>query len=61
MTTLTSEMLAKMTLEERRKIAAHMLSPARCGGLDYVDGKPMYRAGGRLMTPEEFHRPRYGG
>lgn len=48
------KILAEMTREERVELARHMVSPARCGGLSYIDGKPMYRVGGRYVTPEEF-------
>ncbi len=54
MSQLSAEILAKMTHDQLVEVARHMVSPARCGGLTYVDGKPMYRAGGKLWTPEEF-------
>ena len=31
-----------------------MNAPMRCGGLDYIDGKPFYRIGGGLVPPEIF-------
>lgn len=42
------------TEEGRRRLVESMMSPKRCGGLDYIDGKPFYRVGGRLLTPEEY-------
>ena len=44
------------TEEGRKKIAASMKQPIRCGGLDYIDGKPFLRIGGKLYTPEEVEK-----
>lgn len=43
---------ALKTPEGRKKIASFMVVPIRCGGLDYIDGKPMYRLGGWLVPAE---------
>jgi hypothetical protein len=44
------------TEEGREKLKRSMHMPVRCGGLDYIDGKPFYRCGGKLYTPEEFEK-----
>jgi hypothetical protein len=44
------------TKEGREKISKSMQQPIRCGGLDYINGKPFYRSGGKLYTPEEFSK-----
>jgi hypothetical protein len=45
-----------LTPEGRKKLAYSMPSHIKCGGLDYIDGKPFYRSGGKLYTPEEFQK-----
>ena len=35
--------LSDLTPEEKLRLASTMVSPGRCGGLDYVDGDPTYR------------------
>ena len=52
--TITEEMLKKMTKEEREELVKHLISPIRCGGLDYIDGKPFYRIGGKLIPKDEM-------
>lgn len=44
------------TEEGKKKIVKSMVNPIRCGGLDYINGKPFYRSGGKLYTPEEFKK-----
>jgi len=43
------------TPEGRKKVAASMVRPIRCGGCDYdPDGARVYIIGGKRMRPEEF-------
>ncbi len=44
------------TPEGRAKIAASMISPRRCGGRDYVDGKAYMRTGGCLVPVDIWHQ-----
>jgi hypothetical protein len=41
--------------EQLKILAASMAKPRRCGGLDYIDGKPFYRVGSRHV-PAEIYR-----
>ena len=52
------KIIAKMlsTPEGKARLVASMSVPKRCGGLDYINGKPYYRYGGKLYTPEEFDK-----
>lgn len=54
-----------LTAEEKRQLVAKHLDTIiaglaesdhimRCGGLDYIDGKPFYHVGGGLVPPEIF-------
>jgi hypothetical protein len=49
-------MLSKLLKTEagRKQIAQAMITPIRCGGLDYINGKPYYRIGGKLVTPKQM-------
>lgn len=42
----------------RRKIAASMIVPVRCGGGTYVDGKLHYKLGGWLVPQEVLEQSR---
>jgi hypothetical protein len=43
------EAIRKMTPEERKKLAASMIQPFRCGGTEYINGERHYRSGGWLI------------
>ena len=42
----------KWTDEEIKRLGESLVSPLRCGGLDYIDGKPYYRIQGWLIPAE---------
>lgn len=42
------------TKEGKHKLSESLQPKLMCGGLDYINGKPFYRSGGKLYTPEEF-------
>lgn len=46
------------TKESREQVAAAMVSPRRCGGLDYIDNLPYYRVQGKLFTVDEWEKKR---
>jgi hypothetical protein len=46
------------TPEGRRKVAASMVRPVRCGGADYIDGKLHLRIGGWLVPQEVLNKSR---
>lgn len=53
---LTSEDLAKMTPEDKKKLAESMFNPVRCGGCDYDEkGRPWYVHGGIRRSPKEHN------
>ena len=54
---LTAEDVAKMTKEEREKIASHMYNPLRCGGGGYDEnGKYYLILGGKRCNAKEINQ-----